>query len=191
MYKSSCFSSIKLHWVFPIFFCLHLAEPSSTTEREMALKEASVQFELGVECCGILPSRMLSSHLIFFWNTLAFCRYLLVWNTGTWKKHKSMSLVNHRLQTVFHPPGLERSWGLATLGTSGWRDGAAGFAAVRLIGWLDQIGKYLCIFLIFFTRAFVAVFFFKVSIFRSHIGVYVFCLLFELGEIWANVKVEM
>lgn len=42
----------------------------------MALKEASVQFELGVECCGILPSRMLSSHLNFSeipWHFVGIC----------------------------------------------------------------------------------------------------------------------
>lgn len=85
-----------------------MAEPSSTTEREMAPKEASVQFELGVECSEILPSRMFSSHLNFSeipWHFVGICWFEI---PGPGKKHKSMSLVNHRLQTVFHPPGLER-----------------------------------------------------------------------------------
>ena len=53
-----------------------MAEPSSTTEREMALFEASVQFELGVECSEILPSIMLSSHLNFSeipWHFVCIC----------------------------------------------------------------------------------------------------------------------
>ena len=74
----------------------------------MALKEASVQFELGVESCGTLPSRMHSSHLNVSeipWHFVGICWFEI---PRPRKKHKSMSLVNHRLQPVFHPPGLER-----------------------------------------------------------------------------------
>lgn len=98
MYKSSCFSSIKWHWVFPFFFAYPWLSPLQLLKEKWPWKKQVYNLTR----CGMFRNFTFKNAFIssqFFWNTLAFCRYLLVWNTGHLGSAQ-VFLVNHPLHGV-------------------------------------------------------------------------------------------